>query len=48
VRIGKGVADRPGSRKRHFAAAFLDFHGLRGFNRADPRKDVLFDPPTGP
>jgi len=42
------VADRPGSRKRHLAAAFLDFHGLRGFNRADPRKDVLFDPPTGP
>ena len=46
--FGKGEPTRKASRNCHLAATFLDFSGLRGFNAATPRKDVLFDPPPGP
>src|SRR5580693_2985718 len=35
-------------RKYRFRATFLDLADFREFNRATHRKDVLFDPPTGP
>jgi hypothetical protein len=48
LRFGKGVPSGKTPEKYHFCVTFLDFRGLRGFNRRNSRKDVLFDPPPGP
>src|ERR1700722_11512815 len=40
--FGKGLADRATSRKRHFAAAFLDFQGSPGFNAANSSERSIF------
>jgi hypothetical protein len=48
LRFGKGEPAGKAPRKCRFSATFVDFWGLRGFNRRNSRKDVLFDPPPGP
>jgi hypothetical protein len=46
--FGKVEPIRKARRKCLFSVTFLDFQALRGFNPANHRKDVLFDPPPGP
>src|ERR1700743_2831414 len=48
LRFGKGEPTHKAPRKYRFSVTFIDCWGLRGFNRPNPRKDVLFDPPPGP